>query len=34
MCVDTDYKLKTSFDDGERLLELLILQLAQEVRHG
>lgn len=34
LCVETDYKLKTSFDDGERLLELLVLQLAQEVRHG
>ena len=28
----TDYKMKTSFDDQERLLELLILRLAQEAR--
>jgi DNA polymerase III delta subunit len=26
----TDYRMKTSFDDPQRLLELLILQLAQE----
>lgn len=34
MVLETDYKMKTSFDDPERLLELLILQLAQEVRNG
>lgn len=34
LIVETDYKMKTSFDDKERLLELLILQLAQEARHG
>jgi hypothetical protein len=26
--------MKTSFDDNERLLELLILQLSQEALHG
>ena len=34
LVVETDYKMKTSFDEPERLLELLILQLAQEARHG
>ena len=34
LVLDTDYKMKTSFDDQERLLELLILQLAQEARNG
>ena len=34
MIAETDYKMKTSFDDKERLLEMLILQLAQEARHG
>ena len=34
LIVETDYKMKTSFDDPERLLELLILQLAQEARNG
>jgi len=32
--LETDYKMKTSFDDNERLLELLILQLAREARNG
>lgn len=32
--VETDYRMKTSFDDSERLLELLILRLAQEARYG
>jgi hypothetical protein len=32
--METDYKMKTSFDDNDRLLELLILQLAQEARNG
>ena len=31
---ETDYKMKTSYDDVQRLLELLILQLATEARHG
>ena len=34
LVVETDYKMKTSFDDSERLLEMLILQLAQEARNG
>ncbi len=32
LVLETDYKMKTSFDEQERLLELLILQLAQEAR--
>lgn len=32
LVLETDRKIKTSFDDPERLLELLILQLAQEAR--
>lgn len=34
LVLETDYKMKTSFDDQDRLLELLILQLAQEARRG
>ena len=34
LILETDYKMKTSFDDQERLLELLVLQLAQEARNG
>lgn len=34
LCVETDWKMKTSFDSSQRLLELLILRLAQEVKHG
>lgn len=34
LILETDYRIKTSFDDPERLLELLILQLAQEARNG
>jgi DNA polymerase-3 subunit delta len=34
LILETDYSIKTSFDDSERLLELLILQLAQEARNG
>ena len=34
LVLDTDRKIKSSFDDSERLLELLILQLAQEARRG
>ena len=33
LILETDYKMKTSFDDGQRLLELLILQLAREAAH-
>ncbi len=34
LILETDCKMKTSFDDNERLLELLILQLSMEARHG
>ncbi len=34
LVLETDYKIKTSFDAPERLLEFLILQLAQEGKHG
>lgn len=34
LVLETDYKMKTSFDDQDRLLELLLLQLAQEARNG
>ena len=32
--LETDRQMKTSFDDPERLLELLILRLSEEARHG
>ena len=32
LVLETDYAMKTSYDEPERLLELLILQLAQEAR--
>ena len=34
LILETDYGMKTSYDEPERLLELLILQLAQEARRG
>ncbi len=34
LILETDYRMKTSFDDNERLLELLILELSQEALHG
>ena len=34
LTMETDYQMKTSFDDQERLLELLVLQLSQEARNG
>jgi len=34
LIMETDYKMKTSFDQPDRLLELLVLQLAQEARNG
>ena len=34
LILETDCQMKTSFDEPERLLELLILQLAQEARNG
>ncbi len=34
LILETDYRMKTSFDQPQRLLELLILRLAQEAKHG
>ena len=34
LVLETDNKMKTSFDTPQRLLELLVLQLAQEARNG
>ena len=34
LILETDYKLKTSYDDGRRLLELLILDLSREAANG
>ena len=34
LILETDYRMKTSFDEQERLLELLILQLAQEAKNA
>lgn len=34
LVLETDYAMKTSLDDGQRLLEMLVLQLAQEARNG
>ena len=34
LVVETDIKMKTSFDDPQRLLELMLLRLAQEARNG
>ena len=34
MVLETDRKMKTSVDDSERLLEVLIIQLALEAKHG
>ena len=34
LIMETDRQMKTSFDDPQRLLEMLILQLSQEARHG
>lgn len=33
LILEADYKLKTSYDDPDRVLEVLILQLAQEARN-
>ena len=32
--METDYQMKTSYDDTQRLLEVLILRLAQEAKNG
>lgn len=34
LVLETDYRMKTSFDDPERLLEVLVLSLAQEAHNG
>ena len=34
LCLEADEKLKTSFDDENRVLELLVLELAGESRNG
>lgn len=34
LVLQTDYQMKTSFDDSQRLLELLVLRLAQEAGNG
>ena len=34
LVMETDYRIKTSFDDGARLLEMLLLELAGEGRNG
>lgn len=34
LILETDARIKRSFDDPERLLEMLLLQLAQEARNG
>lgn len=34
LVMETDRKMKTSYDDPQRLLEMLILQLAQEAHNG
>ena len=32
--IEADHNMKTSFDDQERILEVLLLQLAREARNG
>lgn len=34
LCTETDYRMKTSYDRPQRLLELLILELSEEARRG
>lgn len=34
LILETDYRMKSSYDDNERLLELLVLTLAQEAENG
>ena len=34
LILETDYRIKISYDDPERLLEQLLLQLAGEARNG
>lgn len=33
LILESDYQMKTSFDDQERILEILVMTLAQEARH-
>lgn len=34
LIMETDHKMKTSHDDADRLLEILVLELAREARNG
>lgn len=34
LVLETDYKMKTSYDDQDRLLEMLLLSLSREARNG
>ncbi len=34
LVLETDYRMKTSFDDPQRLLEIMVLSLAQEAQNG
>ena len=34
LVLETDFRMKTSYDDPDRLLEVLILELSQEAQHG
>lgn len=34
LILETDYRMKTSYDDSQRLLELLLLALVREARNG
>jgi len=34
LIMETDHNIKTSYDDPERLLEMLLLQISQEARNG
>ena len=34
LVMETDYQMKTSYDDNDRLLEVLILRLSREARDG
>ncbi len=34
LIMETDYQMKTSYDDPERLLEVLVVRLAQEAHNG
>jgi len=34
LVMEADYAMKSSLDDQDRVLELLILELAQEARRG